>query len=136
MRSGIGGVGLGAGAASLYYLARGLSQALNRPAVEEEEEETPKITEAKRAGLYDNLSEGVGKTLPDSLMSFVRPFTPATSKRTNSYDPNFWRSSFGNVATLAAGGAGAYGGYKLLDALHKRKKQQDRQAEVDAAEKE
>jgi hypothetical protein len=136
LRRGIGGVGLGAGAASLYYLARGLSQALNQPKVEEEEEETPKITETKIAGLYDSISEGVGKSLPDSLMSFVRPFTPQTAKQPNSYDPNAWRSSFGNVATVAAGGLGAYGGYKLIEALHNRKKKQERQQEIDAAEKE
>ena len=135
IRTGIGGLGLGAGAASLYYLARGLSQALNRPK-QEDEEETPKITETKVAGIYDSVSEGVGKALPDSVLSFLRPFTPLIpSKNHNSYDPNVIRSSFGTGATGAAGTLGLLGGYKLVEALHKRKKRLEQQDEIAAAEK-
>lgn len=133
---GLGGLGLGAGAASLYYLARGLSQALNKPKYEEEEE-TKKITETKAAGMYDNVTEGIGKMLPDSVLSFLRPFTPdAAPKQPNSYDPNVIRSSFGTGATIGAGALGMYGGYKLIDALHRRKKRRDQQEEISAAEKE
>lgn len=137
LRTGVGGLGLGAGAASLYYLARGLSQALNKPKYEEEEEETPKITETKAAGVYDSITEGVGKALPDSVLSFLRPFTPdASPKKPNSYDPNVIRSSFGTGATVGAGALGLYGGYKLVDALHKRKKRREQQEAIAAAEKE
>jgi hypothetical protein len=136
IRTGVGGLGLGAGAASLYYLARGLSQALTQPKVEEEEEETPKITEAKTAGIYDSVSTGVGKMLPDSVLSFLKPFTPATApKNQNTYDPNVIRSSFGTGATFGAGTLGLLGGYKLIEALHKRKKRRDQQDEIAAAEK-
>lgn len=136
IRTGIGGLGLGAGAASLYYLARGLSQALNQPK-QEEEEETPKITETKAAGVYDSIAEGVGKMLPDSPLSFLRPFTPALKPAdNNSYDPSIIRSSFGSGATLGAAALGGLGGYKLIEALHKRKKRRDRQEEIAAAEKE
>lgn len=136
IRTGVGGLGLGAGAASLYYLARGLSQALNQPK-QEEEEETPKITETKAAGLYDNMTEGVGKMLPDSVLSFLRPFTPATApKNQNSYDPNVIRSSFGTGATFGAAALGGLGGYKLIEALHKRKKRREQQDQIAAAEQE
>lgn len=138
MRTGLGGLGLGAGATSLYYLARGLSQALNQPKPrDEDEEETPKITETKAAGVYDSITEGIGKTLPDSLLSFVRPFTPALKPNdSNSYDPNITRSSFGTGATVGAGALGLYGGYKLIDAMHKRKKRRDQQEAIAEAEKE
>lgn len=135
IRTGLGGLGAGAGAASLYYLARGLSQALNKPK-EEEEEETPKITETKAAGIYDNITEGVGKMLPDTWVSFLRPFTPATNKNPNSYDPNILRSSFGTGATFGAAALGGLGGYKLIEALHKRKKRREQQDQIAAAEKE
>lgn len=137
LRTGVGGLGLGAGAASLYYLARGLSQAINRPKEEDEEEElAPKITETKIAGIYDSVSEGVGKLLPDSVLSFLRPFTPAVApKNQNSYDPNIIRSSFGTGATVGAMALGGLGGYKLIEAMHKRKKRQEREEQVSAAEK-
>jgi len=136
VRTGLGGLGAGATAASLYYLARGLSQALNKPKYEENEEETPKITETKAAGIYDNVTEGVGKMLPDSVLSFLRPFTPATNKGQNSYDPNVIRSSFGTGATFGAAALGGLGGYKLIETLHKRKKKRDQQEQIAAAEKE
>lgn len=137
LRSGIGGLGLGAGAASLYYLARGLSQALNKPKYEEEEKETPKITETKAAGIYDDVATGIGKSLPDSVLSFLRPFTPATGpKNQNTYDPNIIRSSFGSAGTFGAMALGGLGGYKLIEALHKRKKRREQQEQVAAAEKE
>lgn len=137
LRTGIGGLGVGAGAASLYYLARGLSQAMNRPKEEEEEDETPKITETKVAGLYDNISEGVGKMLPDSVTDFLRPFTPAVSpKSPNTYDPNVIRSSIGTGATFGAMALGGLGGYKLVEALHNRHKRRKREEEVAAAEQE
>lgn len=136
VRTGIGGLGAGATAASLYYLARGLSQALNKPR-EEEEEETPKITETKVAGIYDSVTEGVGKMLPDSVLSFLRPFTPDVApKQPNSFDPNIIRSSFGTGATWGAGALGGIGGYKLIEALHKRKKRREQQDQIAAAEKE
>jgi hypothetical protein len=137
VRTGIGGLGLGAGATSLYYLARGLSQALNQPKQQEDDEEKPpKITETKAAGIYDNVTEGVGKMLPDSVLSFLRPFTPATNKGQNSYDPNVIRSSFGSGATFGAAALGGLGGYKLINALHKRKKKREQQEQISAAEKE
>jgi hypothetical protein len=138
LRTGVGSMGLGAGAASLYYLARGLSQAMSRPKVEEEEEEElPKITETKAAGIYDNVTQGVGKMLPDSVLSFLKPFTPATApKNQNSYDPNIIRSSFGTGATFGAAALGGLGGYKLIEAMHKRKKRREREEQVAAAEKE
>jgi len=121
----------------LYYLARGLSQALTQPKAEEDDEEaTPKITEAKIAGVYDSMSTGVGKMLPDSVLSFLKPFTPSTGpKNQNTYDPNVIRSSFGTGATFGAGTLGLLGGYKLIEALHKRKKRRDQQDEIAAAEK-
>lgn len=138
LRTGIGGLGLGAGAASLYYLARGLSQAMNRPKAEDEEEEiAPKITETKTAGIYDSVTEGIGKMLPDSPMSFLRPFTPALKPSdNNSYDPSIIRSSFGTGATFGAMALGGLGGYKLIEALHKRKKKREQQEQIAAAEKE
>lgn len=136
VRTGVGGLGAGATAASLYYLARGLSQALNTPK-EEEEEETPKITETKVAGIYDSVTEGVGKMLPDSVLSFLRPFTPAVAPtQPNSFDPNIIRSSFGTGATWGAGALGGIGGYKLIEALHKRKKRREQQDQIAAAEQE
>jgi hypothetical protein len=136
IRTGVGGLGLGAGAASLYYLARGLSKAMKeRPPVEEEEEEL--VAPAKLAGLYDDIATGAGKMLPDSMLSFLRPFTPAvTPKNQNSFDPNVIRSSFGTGATVGAGALGTLGGYKLVQMLHNNKKKRDRQAEIDAAEQE
>lgn len=139
LRTGIGGLGVGAGAASLYYLARGLSQALNAPKreVEEDEEETPKITETKAAGLYDNVTEGVGKMLPDSVADFLRPFTPAVSpKSPNTYDPNVIRSSLGTGATFGAMALGGLGGYKLVETLHNMHKRRKREEEVAEAEQE
>lgn len=139
MRTGLGGLGVGAGAASLYYLARGLSQALrDRQPVEEEEDDVPGVPAGnKMAGLYDNIATGAGRMLPDAVVDFLKPFTPAmTPKAPNSYDPNVIRSSFGTAATLGAGALGTYGGYKLIQALHNRKKKRDRQEEIDAAEKE
>lgn len=136
VRTGLGGLGAGATAASLYYLARGLSQALNKPR-EEEEEETPKITETKVASIYDSVTESIGKMLPDSPLSFLRPFTPALKPSdVNSYDPSIIRSSFGTGATWGAGALGGIGGYKLIEALHKRKKRREQQDQIAAAEKE
>lgn len=137
VRTGLGGLGAGATAASLYYLARGLSQALNKPKYEEDEEETPKITETKAAGMYDSITESIGKMLPDSPMSFLRPFTPALKPRdNNSYDPSIIRSSFGTGATFGAAALGGLGGYKLIEALHKRKKRREQQDQIAAAEQE
>lgn len=136
VRTGLGGLGAGATAASLYYLARGLSQALNKPR-EEEEEEAPKITETKVASIYDSVTESIGKMLPDSPLSFLRPFTPALKPSdVNSYDPSIIRSSFGTGATWGAGALGGIGGYKLIEALHKRKKRREQQDQIAAAEKE
>jgi hypothetical protein len=139
MRTGVGGLGLGAGAASLYYLARGLSQALrDRKPVEEDDENVPAtavVAGNKMAGLYDNMATGAGKMLPDSLADFLKPFTPAIRPgKDNTFDPNVIRSSFGTAATLGAGALGTYGGYKLISALHGMKKKRDRQAEIDEAE--
>lgn len=136
VRNGLGGFGAGVTAASLYYLARGLSQALNKPKYEEDEEETPKITETKEAGIYDSVTEGIGKMLPDSVLSFLRPFTPAINNGQNSYDPNVIRSSFGSGATFGAAALGGLGGYKLIEALHKRKKKREQQEQIAAAEQE
>jgi hypothetical protein len=74
--------------------------------------------------------------LPDSVLSFLRPFTPATNKGQNSYDPNVIRSSFGTGATFGAAALGGLGGYKLIETLHKRKKKRDQQEQIAAAEKE
>jgi hypothetical protein len=135
IRTGVGGLGLGAGAASLYYLARGLSKALKEKRPPEEEEEL--VAPAKLAGVYDSAATGVGKMLPDSVLSFLRPFTPAmTPKNQNSFDPNVIRSSFGTGATVGAGALGTLGGYKLVQMLHNNKKKRDRQSEIDAAEQE
>jgi hypothetical protein len=140
LRTGVGGLGLGAGAAGLYYLARGLSQAIRdrKPEVEEDENPAEAVVPGnKMAGAYDDVAGGIGRALPDSVVDFLKPFTPAvTPKAPNSYDPNVIRSSFGTAATLGAGALGTYGGYKLIQALHNRKKKRDRQAEIDAAEKE
>lgn len=140
IRTGVGGLGLGAGAASLYYLARGLSQALReRKPVEDEEEtlsEAPVVPGNKMAGVYDDVATGAGKMLPDSFTDFLRPFTPAIQPgKDNTFDPNVWRSSFGTAATVGAGALGTLGGFKLIQALHKRKKKRDQQAEIDDAEK-
>jgi len=132
LRAGGTGLGVGVGAAGLYYLARSLSQAARERAKRKEEEEP-----AKFAGIYDNITEGIGGMLPSKIIDLLRPLSPIIDQTSpGTYDPNIIRSSFGTGATLGAGALGLAGGTGLVSMLHKRKKQQNRQAEIDAAEKE
>jgi hypothetical protein len=140
LRTGIGGAGLGAGAASLYYLARNLSAALKQrqeaaavppaPTMPESDEDAEKTS-----GLYDDITKGVGKTLPDSFLRMVdRLIRP--SGATNDFDPNVARSTFGTLGALGAGGAGVYGGWQAVKAINDSKKQRDRKQLVEDAERE
>jgi hypothetical protein len=145
LRTGLGGLGLGAGAASLYYLARNLSTALKQQ--DDEEEAKPAVDaplgatampEAEKAsGLYDDATTAVGKMLPDSfvntLSKLVSVGTPGVK---NDFDPNVMRSSFGTAATVGAGLLGPYAGWKAIQAIQENKKKNDRAQMVADAEKE
>lgn len=133
LRTGIGAFGAAAGATGLYHLARRLSSALRQE--DDETTDEPSEPAEKTSGVYDDIATGVGKVLPDSVVSVLSPFTP-TVKRPNTFDPNVLRSSFGTGATLGAGALGAYGGYKLIKMLNDRYKQKERDSEVEDAEKE
>lgn len=137
LRTGLGGAGLGAGAASLYYLARNLSAALKQRQEETEQEPTPVMPAVaeKASGIYEDISSGVGKVLPDSFLrmfdQLVRP-----GGKDNRFDPNVARSTFGTLGALGAGGLGAYGGWQAIKAINDGKKQRDRKQMVDDAERE
>lgn len=139
LRTGIGGAGLGAGAASLYYLARNLSAALKQrqeepappvPAVSPTDEDAEKTS-----GLYDDITTGIGKALPDSFLRMVdRLIRPSGAK--NDFDPSVARSTFGTLGALGAGGAGVYGGWQAVKAINDNKKKRDRKQLVADAERE
>lgn len=139
LRTGLGGAGLGMGAASLYYLARNLSAALKQrqetppspvaPALADDEDAE------KTSGLYDDVTTGVGKMLPDSFLRMVdRLIRPGGAE--NRFDPNVARSTFGALGALGAGGAGVYGGWQAIKAINDSKKQRDRKQLVSDAEQE
>lgn len=137
LRTGIGGAGLGAGAASLYYLARNLSTALKQR--QEEAARNAAVDTAPEAekvsGLYDDVSSGVGKMLPDSfLRMFDKLVRPGGSG--NRFDPNVARSTFGTLGALGVGGLGAYGGWQAVKAINDSKKHRDRKQMIDDAEQE
>lgn len=141
LRAGIGGAGLGAGAASLYYLARNLSSALKQRQEEAAEPPAPTLPPAadddaeKVSGLYDDVSAGVGKMLPDSFLRLVdKMIRPSGSS--NDFDPSVARSTFGTLGALGAGGAGVYGGWQAIKAINDSKKKRDRKQMVDDAERE
>jgi F0F1-type ATP synthase membrane subunit c/vacuolar-type H+-ATPase subunit K len=92
--------------------------------------------EKESAHMYDQVTEAIGKMLPNSPNSFLRPFTPSVPSAANTFDPSVTRSSFGIGATVGAGGLGGLAGWKLIQALHNRKKKQDQQQEIDDAEQE
>lgn len=139
LRTGLGGAGLGMGAASLYYLARNLSAALKQrqetpaspvaPALADEDDAE------KTSGLYDDVTTGVGKVLPDSFLRMVdRLIRPGGAE--NRFDPNVARSTFGALGALGAGGAGVYGGWQAIKAINDSKKRRDRKQLVSDAEQE
>ena len=142
VRTGARGLGVGLGAGALYYLARSLSDAARQRAQVAKEKETAQLmgavpgAEKLSAITYDNITESIGKILPNSFNSFLKPFTPSVPRADNTFDPNTIRSSFGIGGTVAAGGLGGLAGWKLIQALHNRKKKQDQQQEVDDAEQE
>lgn len=137
VRTGVRGLGAGLGAGALYYLARSLSDAARQRAQEAKaKEQAALIGEEKiSASAYDQITEAIGKMLPNSPMSLLRPFTPDAAGP-NTFDPSVTRSSFGIGATVGAGGLGGMAGWKLMQMLHQRKKKMDRQQEVDDAEQE
>jgi hypothetical protein len=139
LRTGLGGAGLGMGAASLYYLARNLSAALKQ------RQEVPPAPAAsaladeddaeKTSGLYDDATTGVGKMLPDSFLRMVdRLIRPGGGE--NRFDPSVARSTFGTLGALGAGGVGVYGGWQAIKAINDSKKQRDRKQLVNDAEQE
>lgn len=145
LRTGVGGLGLGASAASLYYLARNLSNALKQQ--DEEEEVTPAVDQKlpkpmafeaeKASGLYEDAASGVGKMLPDSFVNMLsRVVSPTVPGTKNDFDPNIMRSSFGTAATIGAGLLGPYAGWKAIQAIQNNKKKNDRAKMVEDAEKE
>ena len=141
LRTGLGAAGAGAGAASLYYLARNLSAALRQRQEAANQTPAPVVPVSddddaeKVSGLYDSAAEGVGKLLPDSFLrmmdNLVRP-----QSADNRFDPNVARSTFGALGTVGAGGLGAYGGWQAIKAIHDSKKRRDRKQMVEDAEKE
>lgn len=137
VRTGLRGAGVGLGAGALYYLARSLSDvARQRAQAAKEKEQAALMGEKVSASAYDSVTEAIGKMLPNSPMSLLRPFTPDVPKGGhNTFDPSVTRSSFGIGATVGAGALGSLAGWKLIQALHARKKRQDRQQEVDDAER-
>lgn len=138
VRTGVRGLGAGLGAGALYYLARSLSDAARQRAqVAKEKEQAALMGEKVSATAYDNLTETIGKMLPNSPMDLLRPFTPGLPNGgSNTFDPSVTRSSFGIGATAGAGALGGMAGWKLIQALHASKKRRDRQQEVDDAERE
>lgn len=135
LRTGLGGLGAGATAASLYYLARNLSADLKKRRAEAELAPPADEPAEKISGLYDDVATGVGKMLPDSILRvFDSARTPSNDG--NRFDPNIMRSAFGTAATLGAGGLGVYGGWQALKALQDGKKRRDRKQLVEDAEKE
>jgi len=142
VRTGVRGLGAGLGAGALYYLARSLSDAVRQRSQIAKEKETAQLmgempgAEKLSSNTYDNITENIGKLLPNSFNSFLKPFTPSVPNADNTFDPNTIRSSFGIGSTVAAGGLGGLAGWKLIQALHNRKKKQDQQQEVDDAEQE
>lgn len=136
LRSGIGGLGAGATAASLYYLARNLSNAMKQRQEEAAQQAPVLDTDAEKAsGLYDDVATGVGKMLPDSLLR-IFDSTRSPSSAVNRFDPNIMRSAFGTATALGAGGLGMYGGWKALQMLQNSKKRRDRKQMVEDAERE
>lgn len=138
LRTGARGVGVGLGAGALYYLARSLSDAARQRAqAAKEKEQAALMGEKVSSSMYDQVAEALGRTLPNSPASLLRPFTPSVpGNGDNTFDPSVTRSSFGIGATVGAGALGGLAGWKLIQALHQHKKRQDRQQEVDDAEQE
>jgi membrane protein YqaA with SNARE-associated domain len=137
VRTGVRGLGAGLGAGALYYLARSLSDAARQRAQAAEEKEQAQLMGEEKVSnsTYDQITEAIGKMLPNSPMSLLRPFTPDFSGP-NTFDPSVTRSSFGIGATVGSGALGGLAGWKLIQALHNRKKKMDQQQEVDDAEQE
>ena len=138
VRTGVRGLGAGLGAGALYYLARSLSDAARQRAQAAEEKEQAQLMgeEKLSSTTYDQITEAIGKMLPNSPMSLLRPFTPDAGGGPNTFDPSVTRSSFGIGATVGSGALGGLAGWKLIQALHSRKKKMDQQQEVDDAEQE
>jgi hypothetical protein len=138
VRTGVRGLGAGLGAGALYYLARSLSDAARQRAQAAEEKEQAQLMGEEKVSnsTYDQITEAIGKMLPNSPMSLLRPFTPEAGGGPNTFDPSVTRSSFGIGATVGSGALGGLAGWKLIQALHNRKKKMDQQQEVDDAEQE
>jgi membrane protein YqaA with SNARE-associated domain len=138
VRTGVRGLGAGLGAGALYYLARSLSDAARQRAQAAEEKEQAQLMGEEKVSnsAYDKLTEAIGKMLPNSPTSLLRPFTPDAGGGPNTFDPSVTRSSFGIGATVGSGALGGLAGWKLIHALHSRKKKMDQQQEVDDAEQE
>lgn len=138
VRTGVRGLGAGLGAGALYYLARSLSDAARQRAQVAEAQEQARLMgeEKTSASTYDQITAAIGKMLPNSPMSLLKPFTPDAGGGPNTFDPSVTRSSFGIGATVGSGALGGMAGLKLMQFLHQRKKKMDRQQEVDDAEQE
>jgi hypothetical protein len=138
LRTGARGLGAGLGAGALYYLARSLADAGRQRSQASKDKQNAELMgeEKESSHMYDQVTEAIGKMLPNSANSFLRPFTPSVPSAANTFDPSVTRSSFGIGATVGAGGLGGLAGWKLIQALHNHKKKQDRQQEVDDAEQE
>jgi hypothetical protein len=138
VRTGVRGLGAGLGAGALYYLARSLSDAARQRAqAAEAKEQAQLMGEEKVSAIsYDQVTSAIGKMLPNSPMSLLKPFTPDAGGGPNTFDPSVTRSSFGIGATVGSGALGGMAGLKLMQLLHQRKKKMDRQQEVDDAEQE
>jgi hypothetical protein len=138
VRTGVRGLGAGLGAGALYYLARSLSDAARQRAqAAKVKEQAQLMGEEKISAItYDQVTSAIGKMLPNSPMSLLKPFTPDAGGGPNTFDPSVTRSSFGIGATVGSGALGGMAGLKLMQMLHQRKKKMDRQQEVDDAEQE
>lgn len=128
---GIGGLGVGAGAAGLYHLLGAVNKAKPKykkvgpgpQTVDEEEKLAADPTPASAYSLDSLLSE-IGKRIPKGY--FNMPNLGGAGIK--DYDPG--RQGWTTAAILGTTGLGLYGGASLVNSLAEKKKQEDMKEDV------
>jgi hypothetical protein len=128
---GIGGLGVGAGAAGLYHLLGAVNKAKPKykkvgpgpQTIDEEEKLAADPTPASSYSLDSLLSE-IGKRIPKGYFNMPN----LGGAGIQDYDPG--RKGWTTAAILGTTGLGLYGGASLMNSLAEKKKQEDMKDEV------